>query len=293
LPIPRSIHFLVIDMTHTLTTPTTPAHEVNAPFHLEWLDYQRQTPKPVKISVIIPTLNEAKNLPHVLPRIPSWVHEVIIVDGRSKDGTPEVARRLMPDVRIVEEKKRGKGAALLAGFHAATGDIIVMLDADGSMDPKEMATYVAALCSGADFVKGSRYLQGGGSADLTPVRDLGNWGLTMVVKVLFGCRYSDLCYGYCGFWRHVLPALDLKSDGFEIETEMNVRALVSKLRIVEVSSYEAQRIHGESHLRPVQDGLRVLRTIMRERLRAWSQPAKEPAPAQQTNSLSDQLTEHA
>lgn len=276
-------------MTHTPHTQTTTASDVSAISQHDMLDSRRPMLKPVKVSVVIPTLNEADNLPHVLPFIPSWVHEVIIVDGRSKDGTPDVARRLMPDVRIVEETKRGKGAALLAGFHASTGDIIVMLDADGSMDPKEMSTYVAALCNGADFVKGSRYLQGGGSADLTPVRDLGNWGLTLTVKILFGCRYSDLCYGYCGFWRHVLPALDLKSDGFEIETEMNVRALVAKLRIVEVSSYEAQRIHGESHLRPVQDGLRVLRTIMRERWRAWTQPAKSPEPEQQTN----QMTEHA
>lgn len=277
-------------------TDSTPARdntmaqsEVVTPTHREWLDGRRVTLKPVKVSVVIPTLNEAANLPHVLPHIPQWVHEVIIVDGRSTDGTTDVARKLLPEVRIVEETKRGKGAALLAGFHAATGDIIIMLDADGSMDPQEMSTYVAALCNGADFVKGSRYLQGGGSADLTPVRDLGNWGLTLSVKILFGCRYSDLCYGYAGFWRHVLPALDLKSDGFEIETEMNVRALVTKLRIVEVSSYEDRRIHGESHLRPVQDGIRVLRTILRERWRAWTQPAKASEPEQQTN----QLTEHA
>lgn len=258
--------------------------------HREWLDGRRVTLKPVKVSVIIPTLNEAENFPHVLPHIPEWVHEVIIVDGRSTDGTPEVARKLLPTVRIVEETKRGKGAALLAGFTAATGDLIVMLDADGSMNPQEMSTYVAALCNGADFVKGSRYLQGGGSADLTPVRDLGNWGLTMVVKILFGCRYSDLCYGYCGFWRSVLPVLDLKSDGFEIETEMNVRALVTKLQIVEVSSYESRRIYGESHLRPLQDGFRVLGTILRERWRAWKQPSEI-----RTNALSDahsaQLTE--
>lgn len=259
--------------------------------HKEWLDGRRVTLKPVKVSVVIPTLNEAANLPHVLPHIPQWVHEVIIVDGRSTDGTPDVARKLLPNVRIVEETKRGKGAALLAGFNASTGDIIVMLDADGSMDPQEMSTYVAALCNGADFVKGSRYLQGGGSADLTFVRDLGNWGLTLSVKILFGCRYSDLCYGYAGFWRHVLPVLDLKSDGFEIETEMNVRALITKLRIVEVSSFESHRIHGDSHLRPVQDGIRVLRTILRERWRSWMQPAASSATASLPEPQSSQITE--
>jgi len=113
------------------------------------------------VGVVIPALNEERNLPHVLPRIPTWVREVILVDGHSTDRTVEVARRLRPRIRIVHQQGRGKGAALRTGFKAAVGDIIVMLDADGSTDPREIPAYIGALLAGADFVKGSRFLQGG------------------------------------------------------------------------------------------------------------------------------------
>ena len=218
------------------------------------------------VTMIIPTLNEALNLPHVLPRIPDWVTEVIIVDGRSTDGTVEVARQLRPDVRIVMEPRRGKGAALKAGFAAATGDAILMLDADGSMDPGEAVLFVGALLAGADFVKGSRFVQGGGTDDMSRFRMTGNWLLTTAVKRLYGVSFSDLCYGYIGFWRRTLPQLNPNSDRFEIETLLNLRALKSGLKVMEVPSFEANRVHGESNLRAIPDGWRVLKTIIRERL---------------------------
>lgn len=218
-----------------------------------------------RVSVVIPALNEAQNLPHVLPRIPAWVHEVLLVDGNSTDGTAEVGMRLRQDVRIVQQTGRGKGAALRSGFAAATGNIIVMLDADGSTDPAEIPAFVGALLTGADFAKGSRYLQGGGTADISFFRALGNSALLLLVRVLFGYRYSDLCYGYNAFWRRALPHLQLDCDGFEIETMMNLRAALAGLRVVEVPSYEAPRIFGESRLRAIPDGWRVLKTILRER----------------------------
>jgi glycosyltransferase involved in cell wall biosynthesis len=235
---------------------------------------------PPWISVIMPTLNEAKNLPFVLPRIPRWVHEIIIVDGHSTDGTTEVARDLRPEVRIVHQMGCGKGDALRAGFLAATGDILVMMDADGSTDPDEIPAFIGLLRSGADFVKGSRFMQGGGSADMTPIRYLGNWGLRLVARALFGGKYTDLCYGYNAFWVHALPAVFPDVDGFEVETAMNVRALVEGLRVAEVPSYEADRIYGESHLRVIPDGWRVLRFMMQEYLRRQRQvsPASKGHP---------------
>ena len=227
-----------------------------------------------RVSVVVPTLNEAKNLPHVLPRIPSWVYEVILVDGRSKDNTIEVAQELLPDIRIVRETRKGKGAALQAGFAAAKGDIIVMIDADGSMAPEEMNVYVGALLSGADFVKGSRFMQGGGTSDMEFYRRLGNWGLMMLVRMGFGGHYSDLCYGYNAFWKSVLPVLDIDSDGFEVETLMNIRVLKAGLNIAEVPSYEAERIHGVSNLRTIPDGFRVLGTIIKERFTSKKAVAK-------------------
>jgi Glycosyl transferase family 2 len=218
------------------------------------------------VSVVVPTLNEARNLPFVLPRIPKTVAEVILVDGRSTDSTVDVAQQLLPDVRVVMETRPGKGAALRAGFLAARGDIIVMLDADGSADPREIPHFVDALVSGADLAKGSRFIPGGGSADITPLRTLGNTAFTILVKILFGGRYTDLCYGYNAFWRSIGPMLDLDVPGFEIETMMNITALRHRLQVTEVPSFEARRIHGASNLRTFRDGWRVLRTIVRERV---------------------------
>ena len=226
----------------------------------------------MRVAVVIPALNEAENLPHVLPRIPNWVHEVILVDGHSTDNTVEIARQLWPDIRIIPQEGKGKGAALRSGFAAATGDIIVMLDADGSTDPAELPVYCAALRAGADFAKGSRFLQGGGTTDMPFYRRLGNWVFVLLVRLLFGGRYSDLCYGYNAFWRRVLPLLNLDADGFEIETMMNVRALRAGLKVVEVPSFEAERVHGVGRLRTIPDGWRVLKTIFRE----WINPYRAP-----------------
>jgi hypothetical protein len=224
------------------------------------------TPPPV-ISVVIPTLNEAANLPHVLTRLPHTVDEVVIVDGHSIDDTVAVARALRPDARVVLQDGRGKGNALACGFAAATGDIIVMLDADGSTDPAEIPMFVAALTAGHDFAKGSRFAPGGGSADITPLRWLGNRFLSALVNALFRTRYSDLCYGYNAFWRHCLPHMHVTCSGFEVETLINIRVARARLSVAEVASVEHARLFGESNLNAVRDGLRVLRTIIAERLR--------------------------
>ncbi len=222
-------------------------------------------PRSPTTTVIIPTLNEEKNLPFVLRRIPLWVDEVVLVDGHSTDDTVQVAKRLLPNIRILMQQGSGKGAALRQGFAAATGDIIVALDADVSTDPAEMGMFVRLLRNGADFVKGSRFLQGSGTADISRFRSWGNAGLTLLVRLLFGCYFSDLCYGYNAFWKHHLPLLGLGADGFEIETEMALRALRAGLKVMEIHTFEAKRQHGDSHLRTIPDGWRVLQVILRER----------------------------
>lgn len=217
-----------------------------------------------RVSVVVPALNEEPNLPFVLPRLGTWIDEVILVDGHSKDATCEVARSILPGIRIVHQQEKGKGAALRAGFEAADGDIIVMLDADGSTDPGEIPLYVGALLAGADFVKGTRFAQGAGTADMSFLRRSGNRFFVLVVRLLFGGRCSDLCYGYMAFWKRVLPRLELDVNGFEIETQMSLRALSLDLKVSEVPSYEFRRLHGKSNLRTMPDGWRVLKTIMRE-----------------------------
>src|ERR1700677_3618885 len=203
-----------------------------------------------RVSVVIPTLNEARNLPHVFAALPGGIHEVIVVDGHSVDDTLAVARRLRPDVRIVMQTRRGKGNALACGCAAATGDIIAMIDADGSTDPNEIPRFVRALVDGADCAKGSRFVGGAGSTDITRLRWLGNRALSAAVNLAYGTRYSDLCYGFNAFWRRHVPVLGLDAesaapagsnmrlwgDGFEVETLINIRVARAGLVVKEVAS---------------------------------------------------------
>ncbi|TQK18711.1 glycosyltransferase involved in cell wall biosynthesis [Microbacterium sp. SLBN-154] len=228
------------------------------------------------LSVVIPTLNEARNIEHVLGLLPDTVDEVILVDGGSTDATVAIARRARPGIRVLGQTRPGKGSALATGILAATGDEIVTIDADGSMDPREIERFVAPLRAGAQYVRGSRFSRGGGSADITAVRFIGNKVLNSLANLLFGTGHSDLCYGFNAMTREAAGALRLPDpadgtrlrhwgDGFEIETLMHVRAVKAGLRVVEVPSFEASRRFGESNLSAVRDGLRCLRTLLFER----------------------------
>lgn len=217
-----------------------------------------------RISVVIPALDEADNLPYVLPQVAARATEVILVDGHSIDATIAVARRLLPEVKVVQQSGKGKGNALRCGLAASTGDIVVLMDADGSTDPNEIPHFVAALLDGADVAKGSRFLSSGGSADITRLRRLGNHMLNGVVNQLFQTPFTDLCYGYIALWRGCLDFFDIDCDGFEVETQINLRARKANLKIVEVPSYEHERLHGISHLHAFRDGWRVLSMIARE-----------------------------
>lgn len=219
------------------------------------------------VSVVVPTLNEAANIPHVFATIPDWVHEIVLVDGHSTDGTVSVVRQIRPDVKVVYQDGHGKGNAMAAGCTAATGDILVFIDADGSTDGHEIPLFVSALVAGADFAKGSRFAHGGGSSDITWFRRLGNRALDGLVNLIYGTRFTDLCYGYNAFWARHSDAIVVNWEGFEVETVMNVRAAKAGLRIQEIPSHERCRIHGASNLRVVQDGWRVLKVILRERPR--------------------------
>ncbi|MEV8632315.1 glycosyltransferase family 2 protein [Streptosporangium sp. NPDC051023] len=231
------------------------------------------------VSVVVPAMNEAENLPHVFATLPQWIDEIVLVDGNSVDDTVAVARRLRPNVRVVTQTGKGKGDALAAGFAACTSDIIVMIDADGSTDGREIIQFVGALVTGADFVKGSRYAAGGGSDDLTFNRKFGNKVLTSLVNRIYGTSYSDLCYGYNAFWARHLDTLNLDCDGFEVETLMNIRAAKAGLKVHEVPSHERCRIHGESNLHAIRDGIRVLKTIIRERRNSPAAVVPEPTTA--------------
>jgi Glycosyl transferase family 2 len=271
--------------------PSAPRHEAarRAPRRAHPRPGSRRSAFPT-ISVVVPARNEARNLEIVLPAIAAvrpLVHEIIVVDGNSTDGTIAAARRALPWVHVIRQTRRGKGNAMACGFAAATGDVIVMFDADGSADPAEIPTFVAALVAGADFAKGSRFATGGGSDDITLLRRTGNAGLNGVANALFNTSYTDLCYGYNAFWADLLPLLDLPDptipappegmlwgDGFEIETVLNCRVAAAGLHITEVPSVERQRLFGRTNLRTFADGTRVLRTLLAEHRRADRRTAR-------------------
>lgn len=216
------------------------------------------------VTLVIPAKNEAANIAWVLEQVPTCVDEIVLVDGNSTDATLVTARFYRPDVRVVVQPSTGKGDALRAGFLAASGDVIVMIDADGSMSPKEIPHFLYFLSNGYDFVKGSRFMGGGGSLDITRLRRLGNRGLLLLTNTLYDAHLTDLCYGFCAFHRRYLSYLDLTTPGFEIETQMTICAIRAGLRIAEVPSLEMPRRHGKSNLRTFRDGTRVLRTVLRE-----------------------------
>ncbi len=233
----------------------------------------RRPPSDPSVTVVLPVLNEAENLPWLLPRIPAGI-EVVMIDGGSTDRSREIARKLRPDIVIVGQCRPGKGCALVHGYRRATGDLIVTLDGDGSNDPAEIPRFVGALLNGADFAKGSRKFDGGGSADLTRLRRFGNLGLTWFANRRLRTHFTDFCYGYNAFWRDCLPSLTFTmsgcgdstpqpGDGFEIETFMHVRARQTGLLVVEVPSYEGRRMYGASHLHTFSDGFKCLMTLVR------------------------------
>jgi glycosyltransferase involved in cell wall biosynthesis len=242
------------------------------------------------VSIVIPAKNEALNLPHVFAGIDTKRYEVILVDGDSVDDTVEVARELCPDLIVVGQTRKGKGNALACGFAVAKGDFIVMLDADGSTDPAEIPRFVEALKQGADFAKGSRFMPGAGSSDISRLRQVGNFFLNKIVNLIYGTRYTDLCYGYNAFRRECLSVMDLEvgdestdlgamrwGDGFEVETLINVRIAKAGLVVAEVPSFEHSRHFGSSNLNAFSDGIRVLRTIHAERKRGARRAARSSA----------------
>ena len=217
----------------------------------------------MKVSVVIPTLNEEKNLPIVLKELEKMdcVDEIIVVDGYSKDKTVEIAKKF--GCRVIYDNK-GKGSALRKGMELAKNKIVISMDADCSMIPREILLLKAGIEAGYDVCMGSRFIQGGGTEDMPLLRKLGNKFFVTLVNLFWGMHYSDLCYGYRAFRKDVIKKLELKRDGFGIETEISIKAAKLGLKVLEVPSFEKARKYGEGKLRSFRDGLNILKTIFSE-----------------------------
>ncbi|NJD51857.1 MAG: glycosyltransferase family 2 protein [Candidatus Methanoperedens sp.] len=217
-----------------------------------------------RISIVIPTLNEGPNVKHVFSKIPEFIDEIVVVDGNSTDGTREEIKKYRKDAKIILENRPGKGQALKTGFKNASGDIVVIMDADGSHDTKELPMLLEPVLDGYDVSHGSRLIQGGGSDDFTPFRRLGNKMFVSLVNYMYGSEYSDLCYGYRAFKKDAIEKMTCTSKGFEIETEQSIRVTKTGLKVKEIPSFEAHRMHGNSNLNTLRDGWKILDVIVKE-----------------------------
>jgi glycosyltransferase involved in cell wall biosynthesis len=224
--------------------------------------------KPVtypKLSVLICTVNEEQNLPNILPKIPDWVNEIVLVDGHSTDDTIEIARRLRPGIIIISQPSKGKGDALRSGIAAASGDIVITLDADDATDPGVIANFVDPLLVGYDYVKGTRFVNGKTYNKLW-YRIMGNWIITLTFDILFFRPYTDVCSGYNAFWRERIIKLTLFSaDGYENEPLINARIVKAGLRVKEVGHIDKGRSQGESKEISWRQGIKAVKSIIRER----------------------------
>lgn len=211
-----------------------------------------------KISVIIPTLNEEKNMPILLKKIPDYVDEIIVIDSHSKDKTVEVSEKHGANVYLVG---KGKGRAIIKGVKESSGDYVIIVDADLSHDPKEIELFISALNIGNDLCLGSRFIQGGGSEDITFIRKIGNKFFIKFINFLFRKRFTDVCYGYRAFKRDSFNKLNLKASGFSIEVELIIKAIKKNMNIIEIPSYEKERKYGKTKLNSITDGLKILKEI--------------------------------
>ena len=217
-----------------------------------------------EVGVIIPTLNEEKTIASVIERTKFYVDKILVIDGGSEDRTVEIAKEIGIDV--VFQESRGKGAAMREAFDHIDSEFIVVLDADGSMRPEEIPNFLKGIYSGADIVKGSRFIYNGDSEDITFFRRFGNSLFISLINLMWGTNYTDLCYGFMAFRKDAIEKLSpiLRSKGFGIETEIIIKAKKLGLRTVEVPSVELKRLFGNSKLNTFRDGLKILMTILRE-----------------------------
>ena len=232
---------------------------------LEILDFLKniKEAKP-KVELIIPTLNEEKTIGYVIEKSFFYVDKVLVIDGGSDDNTVKIAKE--KGARIIFQNGRGKGAALKEAFDYVDSEIFIMLDGDGSMRPSEIPIFLNEIYSGADIVKGSRYISEGGSDDLSLLRKFGNTLFTILVNIIWKSNFTDLCYGFMAFKKEAAKKLSpiLRSNGFSIETEIIIKAQKLDLVVAEVPSFELKRFFGKSKLKTFRDGLSILLTILRE-----------------------------
>jgi glycosyltransferase involved in cell wall biosynthesis len=220
--------------------------------------------KQVTITALVFTLNEEQNLPYILPDIPDWIDEILLIDGHSTDNTVQVAKELCPRIRIAYQPGRGKGDAMKFGFKQAKGDILITLDADGATDPKEIEKFVEPLLKGYDFAKGTRLLvrsEWGGRWH----RFVANKSFVYLTNLLYGSEFTDLCAGYNAFWKTAIEKIQFSDNGYENEPLMYIRATKAGLKIIEVPFRDNGRFYGYTKEPAIRAGWTTIKTIFKEK----------------------------
>ena len=223
------------------------------------------------ITILLPTFNEVEALPRVVEAIPmkelneaGWSPRIVVADGRSTDGTQELASDMGLEL-IVQGPTTGKGFAMreaFARFLTHEDDLLVMLDADGTYAPKDMLRLIRRLeMGGYDVVIGSRLRGSIHPGAMSRINWIGNHVLTWCAVALYRVFISDVCTGYWVFRRNAIEKMSLNSTEFEIEAEMFTSCASEGLRISEVPISYSSRI-GESKLGSIGDGVRILRKLL-------------------------------
>ena len=226
-----------------------------------------QTPG-ILVSIVIPAYNEADNLGGVLAELHALFehvrmdHEIIVVDDGSTDKTGEVASR--NGVKVLSNMtNQGKGRSLRRGFECAKGEIIVMMDADGSHDPKDIERLILPVLNGADVAVGSRFNTSEGRKTTSSVKIFGNNMINLAIRLITGTAITDSQCGFRAYKSKVLKKTVLNSKGFRIETELTLKPILNGYSLQEIPIFVRNRRNGLSHVNPITDGFRIMTQIIR------------------------------
>jgi glycosyltransferase involved in cell wall biosynthesis len=225
----------------------------------------------MKLSVVIPVYNEAATILDLIERVRAVRvdKEIIVVDDCSSDGTRKVLETMPPSGDVVvrfHERNRGKGAALRTGFSAATGDVVVVQDADLEYDPSDYHKLLAPISDGrADVVYGSRFIGGDSHRVLYFWHSVGNRFLTLLSNAVTNLNLTDMETCYKMFRREIIQSIDLKEDRFGFEPEVTAKIARMRCRVYEVGISYSGRTYEEGKKIGWRDGFRAIWCILKYR----------------------------